>query len=89
MAGLLSATDVTMPELSEGMESGTIIAWLVEDGQQVAVGDELLEVETDKAAMTVAAEAAGVLQIVAAVNAVAPVGEVIARIGGVPAAAPP
>jgi pyruvate dehydrogenase E2 component (dihydrolipoamide acetyltransferase) len=87
MSDVLSATDVTMPELSEGMESGTIIAWLVEDGQPVAVGDELLEVETDKAAMTVAAEAAGVLQIVAAVNAVAAVGEVIARIGGVAAAA--
>ena len=37
-----TASDVTMPELSEGMESGTIIAWFVEDGQQVAVGDELL-----------------------------------------------
>jgi pyruvate dehydrogenase E2 component (dihydrolipoamide acetyltransferase) len=81
------ATDVRMPELSEGTESGTIIAWLVADGQEVAVGDELLEVETDKAAMSVAAEAAGVLQIVAAVNAVAAVGEVIARIGGVPASA--
>ena len=89
MSGLLSATDVTMPELSEGMESGTIIAWLVEDGQQIAVGDELLEVETDKAAMTVAAGAAGVLQIVAAVNAVVPVGAVIARIGGEATAAAP
>ena len=76
-----------MPELSEGMESGTILAWLVEDGQAVAVGDELLEVETDKAAMTVAAEAAGVLQIVAPVNAAVAVGEVIARIGGEAAAA--
>lgn len=83
-----TATNVTMPELSEGMESGTIIAWLVEDGQQVAVGDELLEVETDKAAMTVQAEAAGVLHIVAPVNAVAAVGEVIARIGGAAATAP-
>jgi pyruvate dehydrogenase E2 component (dihydrolipoamide acetyltransferase) len=83
-----TAIDVTMPELSEGMESGTIIAWFVEDGQQVAVGDELLEVETDKAAMTVQAEAAGVLHVVTPVNAVAAVGEVIARIGGAPAASP-
>jgi pyruvate dehydrogenase E2 component (dihydrolipoamide acetyltransferase) len=83
-----AATDVTMPELSEGMESGTIIAWLVGDGQQVVVGDELLEVETDKAAMTVQAEAAGVLHIAVPINAVAAVGEVIARIGGVAAAAP-
>ena len=89
MSDTAAATAVTMPELSEGMESGTIIAWLAEDGQQVAVGDELLEVETDKAAMTVAAEASGVLQIVAAVNAVVTVGDVIARIGGVAAAATP
>ena len=83
-----TATDVTMPELSEGMESGTIIAWLVGDGEQVVVGDELLEVETDKAAMTVHAEAAGVLHIAVPVNVVAAVGEVIARIGAVAAAAP-
>ena len=47
------SVDVRMPELSEGMESGTIIAWLVEDGAKVAVGDELLEVETDKAGLDV------------------------------------
>ncbi len=88
MSDMGTATDVTMPELSEGMESGTIIAWLVGDGQQVVVGEELLEVETDKAAMTVHAEAAGVLHIAVPVNVVAAVGEVIARIGAVAAAAP-
>jgi Biotin-requiring enzyme len=39
MSGVSSAADVTTPELSEGMASGTIIAWLVEDGQEVAAGE--------------------------------------------------
>ncbi|MCW3040815.1 MAG: catalytic domain of component of various dehydrogenase complexe [Solirubrobacterales bacterium] len=89
MSGTAVAADVTMPELSEGMESGTIIAWLIENGALVNVGDELLEVETDKAAMTVEAEAAGTLQIVVAVNQSAAVGDVIARIGEDPAPVPP
>ncbi|WP_354697991.1 Dihydrolipoyllysine-residue acetyltransferase component of pyruvate dehydrogenase complex [Paraconexibacter sp. AEG42_29] len=93
MSETATAVDVTMPGLSEGMETGTIIAWLIEDGATVNVGDDLLEVETDKAAMTVEAEAAGILRIVVGVNQSARVGDVIARIGDAPtgpeAAAPP
>ena len=81
MSATATAVNVVMPELSEGMESGTIIAWLVEDGAAVGVGDELLEVETDKAAMTVEAQAAGYLHILTAVQESVAVGTVIARIG--------
>ena len=41
--------DVTMPRLSDSMEEGTILKWLKAAGDEVAKGDELVEIETDKA----------------------------------------
>ena len=46
-----------MPRLSDSMEEGTIIKWLKGDGDAVARGDELVEIETDKATMTYEADA--------------------------------
>ena len=74
-------TDITMPKLSDSMESGTILSWLKADGETVAEGEELLEIETDKATMTYEAPAAGALAIVAAAGEALPVGAVIARVG--------
>jgi pyruvate dehydrogenase E2 component (dihydrolipoamide acetyltransferase) len=71
-------TEITMPSLSDSMQEGTILSWLKEDGEPVQVGDELLEIETDKATMTYEAPAEGVLKIVAAVGETLPVGTVIA-----------
>jgi pyruvate dehydrogenase E2 component (dihydrolipoamide acetyltransferase) len=65
--------DVLMPRLSDTMEEGTIIEW-------VAVGDDLLEVQTDKAAATYAAEEAGVLRIHEPAGRTVPVGTVIAEL---------
>jgi pyruvate dehydrogenase E2 component (dihydrolipoamide acetyltransferase) len=73
--------DVVMPRLSDSMEEGTIIKWLKASGEEVARGEELVEVETDKANMTYEADAAGVLEIVAQEGDTLPVGETIARIG--------
>ena len=73
--------DVVMPRLSDSMEEGTILRWLVEDGATVARGDEIAEIETDKANMTYESDAAGVLEIVAAEGDTLPIGELIARIG--------
>jgi pyruvate dehydrogenase E2 component (dihydrolipoamide acetyltransferase) len=70
-----------MPRLSDQMEEGTIVSWLIEDGQPVTVGDEIAEIETDKATASYAAEIDGVLRIVAPVGSTIAVGEVIARIG--------
>src|SRR6185503_8581021 len=61
---------------------GTIIKWLKAEGDEVARGDELVEIETDKATMTYEADTDGVLQIVAAEGDTLPVGEVIARLNG-------
>jgi pyruvate dehydrogenase E2 component (dihydrolipoamide acetyltransferase) len=73
--------DLIMPRLSDSMEEGTIIRWLVEDGAEVHRGDEIVEIETDKATMTYEADSDGVLRIVAAEGDTLPIGAVIASIG--------
>src|SRR3712207_6788401 len=70
-----------MPRLSDSMEEGTILRWLKAEGDQVSRGDELAEIETDKATMTYEADAEGVLEIVAQEGDTLAIGEVIARIG--------
>src|SRR5215210_50253 len=57
--------DVAMPRLSDSMEEGTILKWLKSDGDEVKRGEELVEIETDKANMTYEADQEGVLKIVA------------------------
>jgi len=73
--------DVAMPRLSDSMEEGTILKWLKSDGDSVSKGDELVEIETDKANMTYEADQDGTLSIVAQEGDTLPVGETIARIG--------
>ena len=70
-----------MPRLSDSMEEGTILKWLKAEGDEVARGDELVEIETDKATMTYEADTAGTLSIVAQEGETLPIGQVIARIG--------
>src|SRR5436305_13367701 len=83
-------SDVVMPRLSASMEEGTILRWLRSDGDLLRAGDELVEIETDKATETYAVEREGVLEVVAAVGETLPVGAVIARLDGAgPAPAPP
>jgi pyruvate dehydrogenase E2 component (dihydrolipoamide acetyltransferase) len=73
--------EIVMPRLSDTMEEGTILRWLKRDGEQVARGEELVEIETDKASMTYESDQSGVLAIVAGEGDTLPVGAVIARIG--------
>jgi pyruvate dehydrogenase E2 component (dihydrolipoamide acetyltransferase) len=73
--------DITMPALSDSMEEGTILKWLVEDGGPVADGQDLVEIETDKATVTHPAGGDGVLEIVVPEGGTVPVGELIARLG--------
>ena len=70
-----------MPQLGETVAEGKITNWFKAVGDQVAPGDNLFEIETDKATMEVPATAAGELaEIRVAVGAVAPVGAVVAVI---------
>ena len=83
-------TEILMPALSDSMEQGLLLQWLVADGAEIAVGTELCEIETDKATMTYASEVAGVIQIVASEGATVAVGDPIATsmpLSSVPVAA--
>jgi pyruvate dehydrogenase E2 component (dihydrolipoamide acetyltransferase) len=76
------ATKVVMEALSPTMEEGRLVEWKKGEGEPVAVGDVLAEVETDKAVMELVARAAGTLlkQVVAAGTTV-PVSQLVALIG--------
>jgi pyruvate dehydrogenase E2 component (dihydrolipoyllysine-residue acetyltransferase) len=74
-------TEVAMPRLSDSMEEGAIVRWLVSDGDVVERGQEIVEIETDKATMPFEAEAAGVISLIEPEGATLPVGATIARIG--------
>ena len=76
------ATDVLMPRLSDSMEEGTVLKWLVSEGGEVKRGEPLVEIETDKANMTYEADSDGTLvEILAQEGDTLPIGQVIARIG--------
>jgi pyruvate dehydrogenase E2 component (dihydrolipoamide acetyltransferase) len=76
------AQELVMPRLSDSMEEGTVLKWLKSVGDEVAVGDELVEIETDKANMVYESDSAGTLiEIVAEEGDTLPIGEVIARVG--------
>jgi pyruvate dehydrogenase E2 component (dihydrolipoamide acetyltransferase) len=76
------ATNVVMEALSPTMEEGRLVEWKKQEGEPVAVGDVLAEVETDKAVMELVARAGGTLlkQVVPAGTTV-PVSDLVAVIG--------
>jgi pyruvate dehydrogenase E2 component (dihydrolipoamide acetyltransferase) len=63
------------------MEEGVILRWLVDDGAEVTRGQEIVEIETDKATMTYEADYDGALHVVAAEGSTLPIGATIATIG--------
>jgi pyruvate dehydrogenase E2 component (dihydrolipoamide acetyltransferase) len=75
------ATEVKLPRLGQGMESGTIVRWLKSEGEHVEKGEPLFEVDTDKATQEVEAEASGVLLKIAVAEGEVLVGRTIAVIG--------
>src|SRR6185503_11874585 len=75
-------SEVVMPRLSDSMEEGTILTWLKQVGDEIAIGDELVEIETDKANMAYESDTAGTLtEILAKEGETLPIGSPIARIG--------
>ena len=55
------ASEVKLPRLGQGMESGTIVKWLKSEGERVEKGEPLYELDTDKVTQEVEADASGVL----------------------------
>jgi pyruvate dehydrogenase E2 component (dihydrolipoamide acetyltransferase) len=75
------ANEVKLPRLGQGMEAGTVTRWLKSEGEQVAKGEPLYEVDTDKVTQEVESDFAGVLLKIALAEGEAPVGQTIAWIG--------
>jgi pyruvate dehydrogenase E2 component (dihydrolipoamide acetyltransferase) len=75
------ATEVKLPRLGQGMESGTIVKWLKSEGEAVEKGDPLYELDTDKVTQEVEAEASGVLLKIAIPEGEVEVGKTIGFIG--------
>jgi pyruvate dehydrogenase E2 component (dihydrolipoamide acetyltransferase) len=74
--------EIVMPRLSDSMEEGTVLKWLKSVGDEVTVGEELVEIETDKANMVYESDLAGTLvELLAQEGDTLPVGDPIARVG--------
>ncbi len=74
--------EVTMPAMGADMTEGTVVKWLKSEGDDVARGDKLAEIETDKTVVEMEAYNAGILRrIVLGDGTRAPVGSLLAYIG--------
>jgi pyruvate dehydrogenase E2 component (dihydrolipoamide acetyltransferase) len=75
------ATEIKLPRLGQGMESGTIVKWLKAEGDTIKKGEPLYELDTDKVTQEVEADASGVLLRIAVASGEVDVGKTIAVIG--------
>ena len=75
------ATEIKLPRLGQGMESGTVVRWLKQEGDRVEKGEPLYELDTEKVTQEVEADASGVLLKIAVAEGEVPVGQTIAVIG--------
>jgi len=77
------AYEFKLPDLGEGLTEGEIARWLVQEGQEIAEDDPLVEIATDKTTVEIPSPAGGVVsKIVVGEGEVVPVGTVLVVIGG-------
>ena len=77
------AETISMPKLGFDMSEGTLVRWVKREGESIAKGDVLAEIETDKATVEVESSATGVVKrLLAEPGQVVPVGAPIAVVGG-------
>src|SRR3954469_2116941 len=70
--------EITMPQLSDTMTEGKVVKWHKKEGDKVSAGEEIADVETDKAVMPMEAFESGTLAVIAvAEGQSAPVGAVL------------
>ncbi len=74
------AQEVTVPSVGESISSGILATWLKKDGEFVAQGEEIFELETDKATMAVPSPAEGVLKIDVEADTEVEIGQVVAHL---------
>src|SRR5947208_13023469 len=76
------AYEFRLPDLGEGLTEGEVARWLVQEGQEVAEDDPLVEIQTDKATVEIPSPAAGTIaRILVAEGQIVPVGTVLVVIG--------
>ena len=74
----MATFEFKLPDIGEGVTEGEIVSWLVAVGDQVAEDQDMVEVMTDKATVTIGAPKAGkIAELRAAVGDVVPVGETL------------
>ena len=90
------STEVKLPRLGQGMESGVVVRWLKKEGDHVSKGDPLYELDTEKVTQEIEADADGVLAKIVVPEGEVEVGATLAVIetdgagdGAAPAAAAP
>src|SRR5260221_5926273 len=72
------AYEFKLPDLGEGLTEGEVARWLVEEGQDIAEDDPLVEIQTDKTTVEIPSPAAGkVARILVQEGEVVPVGTVL------------
>ena len=76
------SSQVTLPRLGQGMESGVIVRWLKQQGETVAKGEPLYELDTEKVTQEIEAETAGVLLEIVVPEGEVAVGTTLAIIDG-------
>ena len=84
------AYEFKLPDLGEGLTEGEVARWLVQEGQEIAEDDPLVEIQTDKTTVEIPSPAAGkVARILVAEGELVPVGTVLVVIGESPDEVPP
>jgi 2-oxoglutarate dehydrogenase E2 component (dihydrolipoamide succinyltransferase) len=73
-------TEVKIPEMGESVSSGYLAAWLKQEGDSVVSGEEILELETDKATLSVPSPGSGVLSILVPEGEEVEIGQIVARL---------
>jgi pyruvate/2-oxoglutarate dehydrogenase complex dihydrolipoamide acyltransferase (E2) component len=75
------ATEIRIPKIGMSASEMTLAEWMFADGDEVALGDVIYTVETDKTTVEVEAQASGVLRVIGLEGTDYPVGALVGTIG--------
>ncbi|MBW7988719.1 MAG: 2-oxoglutarate dehydrogenase complex dihydrolipoyllysine-residue succinyltransferase [Planctomycetes bacterium] len=73
--------EINVPSVGESITTGVVVSWLKNNGDQVAEGDMLFELETDKAVLEIPSPGAGTLEILVAEGTEVSIGQTVGMLG--------
>lgn len=76
----MAKQEVKVPSVGESISSGVIVTWLKHSGDRVRQGDNLFELETDKAVLEIPSPAAGTLEVLVDEGTEVSIGQVVAML---------